>query len=666
MKKILIGNRCLTIKTKKEMKKNLFMVAAVALMALVSCNKEEINNGVQEPASDIVFVAEFEQEADTKIALGDLVDGVRKTTWVSGDKIKINGTEFTAKEDGERVEFTTTSSSFDETKTTFRAVYPSSSWQSATSATIPATQDGTFASASIAVAESSTKALKFQNLVTILKFQVPESCSTVTFESTASIAGRITVNYSDGNMTPDYAQVTNGSSKITLSGSFIPETDYYVAVKPGTHKFTVSIDGEVSKASTKAVTVERSKILNMGVLPVPVPPTTIYLVPGVWASDNAWFAAHFFGDGVQEDKKMDDSDGDGIYEVTVPYGATGVIFCRMNPKFTEFAWNNDGEEEHVWNQTENLTVPASDATEVYYVVTGWAAGAWKTYDDATAAPVIGLVGSFQGWNLEEPVAMTDNGDGWIVAKNVELYKTDEFKFATGNSWDNPSFGTSEFKVLEENVEIDVVQGGQNMKVSKNGKYNLYLNPNANKVKVECVEEYTDLKVNITIDNKANWSPLTITLKEGNKVIADKATVTGNKYSISGDYIGSTLTCQFFSNSKQSAVMNVAITKNGATVTLEETVIKLKVQLNTANAKQWWGDTMKIHAWDTGTSFDTSWPGNTMTSEGNYTWSVIVPSELVGKTIKFLVHNGNGWQSKDATVTIAAEGNTVTGSSIGIN
>ena len=116
-------------------------------------------------------------------------------------------------------------------------------------------------------------------------------------------------------------------------------------------------------------------------------------------------------------------------------------------------------------------------------------------------------------------------------------------------------------------------------------------------------------------------------------------------------------------------MTVDITKDGATVTLEkpeETVIKLKVQLNTANAKQWWGNTMKIHAWGTGTSFDTSWPGNTMTSEGNYTWSINVPSELVGKTIKFLVHNGNGWQSKDATVKIAAEGNTVTGSSIGIN
>ena len=87
------------------MKKNLFMVAAVALMALVSCNKEEINNGVQEPASDIVFVAEFEQEADTKIALGEKGDGVRKTTWVAGDQIKINGTVFSAQADGASTEF---------------------------------------------------------------------------------------------------------------------------------------------------------------------------------------------------------------------------------------------------------------------------------------------------------------------------------------------------------------------------------------------------------------------------------------------------------------------------------------------------------------------------------------------------------------------------------
>ena len=184
-------------------------------------------------------------------------------------------------------------------------------------------------------------------------------------------------------------------------------------------------------------------------------------------------------------------------------------------------------------------------------------------------------------------------------------------------------------------------------------------------KYSCVEEYTG-NVVITINNKANWSPLYITLWDGANEIVKNATVTDNKYDVSLDYVGRTLTCQLSDGSKTSEKMNVLITKDGATVTLEETIVKLYVQLDTANSKQWWGNTMKIHAWNTGTSFDTSWPGNTMTSEGNYTWSIIVPSELVGKTVNFLVHNGNGWQSNDAKVTIAANGNTVKGNTIGIN
>ena len=341
------------------------------------------------------------------------------------------------------------------------------------------------------------------------------------------------------------------------------------------------------------------------------------------------------------------------------------------------AAENDGvvieadKETEVVHNGKNFTVSEAGVYSLYLNEAANKAKVVKTGDlpsggDEPVAAEYGLVGSFQGWAVDNPVAMESVSDGWIVAKNVELYKNDEFKFVKDKSW-TVSYGTSAIAVLEENVETNVVtSNSQNMKVSKNGKYNLYLNPNALKVKVECVEEYTDLMVTITIDNKANWSPLAITLKDGDTVIADKATVTGNKYQISGDYIGSTLTCQLSSGNKTSEQMSVAITKTGATVTLEETVIKLKVRLNTANAKQWWGNTMKIHVWNTGTSFDTSWPGNTMTSEGNYTWSIIVPSELVGKTINFLVHNGNGWQSSDSKVTIKAEGVTVNGSSIGIN
>ena len=290
---------------------------------------------------------------------------------------------------------------------------------------------------------------------------------------------------------------------------------------------------------------------------------------------------------------------------------------------------------------------------------------------ASNASEYGLVGSFQTpttWDVAAPVKMTHVASdwAWVVAENVELYKSDEFKVVTGNSWDNPNFGAKDAVLVAEPGKVNTLtQGGQNIKVNTNGKFNLYFNPTSKEFKYEVVEEYADLMVNITINNKANWSPLYITLKSGDTTVVDKATVTNNKYAVSGAYIGETLS-YVLSNGSKEMEGNVSITKDGATISLEETVIKLKVQLNTANAKQWWGNTMKIHVWETGTSFDTSWPGNTMTSEGNYTWSIVVPSELVGKTIKYLVHNGNGWQSKDSTVTISAEGNTVTGSSIGIN
>lgn len=292
----------------------------------------------------------------------------------------------------------------------------------------------------------------------------------------------------------------------------------------------------------------------------------------------------------------------------------------------------------------------------------------KIYNLGTIeAPVatIGIVGSFQGWDVAKPVAMTHKGDGWIVARGVELYKVDEFKFVEGNSWD-VSFGNKDSVLkAETDKEYTLVQGGQNIKATKNGKFDIYFNPETKAFKYTVAEEYTNLMVNITINNKANWSPLYITLKSGDTTIADNATVTGNKYAISGNYIGEDLSYTL-SNGSKNSTGSINISKTGATITLEETVIKLKITLNTDNAQKWWGNTMKIHAWGTGTSFDTSWPGNNMTFEGNYTWSVIVPSELVGKTINYLVHNGNGWQSSDSKVTIKAEGNTVNGSAIGIN
>lgn len=380
--------------------------------------------------------------------------------------------------------------------------------------------------------------------------------------------------------------------------------------------------------------------------------------------------------------------GDEDYKVTLlahpmlKFSANERVTFSTKDDYTFLFFVEDEWTKEYTTQTtgEEIYLPilASNGKEIEVTVTTESGGfskilkkEFKTntiYNLGTIeAPVatIGIVGSFQGWDVAKPVAMTHKGDGWIVARGVELYKVDEFKFVEGNSWD-VSFGNKDSVLkAETDKEYTLVQGGQNIKATKNGKFDIYFNPETKAFKYTVAEEYTNLMVNITINNKANWSPLYITLKSGDTTIADNATVTGNKYAISGNYIGEDLSYTL-SNGSKNSTGSINISKTGATITLEETVIKLKITLNTDNAQKWWGNTMKIHAWGTGTSFDTSWPGNNMTFEGNYTWSVIVPSELVGKTINYLVHNGNGWQSSDSKVTIKAEGNTVNGSAIGIN
>ena len=151
----------------------------------------------------------------------------------------------------------------------YEAVYPSTAGKSFSAVTISDKQNGTFADASIAVAQSENQSLSFKNVASILKFQVPASASEETIESTANLAGTFAVTF-DGEGNPVIGEVSNGSNKITLTGSFVVNTDYYVAVLPGSHRFTVKIDGYKSKESTKTSSVERAKLMNMKELPIPM------------------------------------------------------------------------------------------------------------------------------------------------------------------------------------------------------------------------------------------------------------------------------------------------------------------------------------------------------------------------------------------------------------
>ena len=329
------------------MKKNLFMVAAVALMALVSCNKEEINNGIQEaPVSDIVFEAETPM---TKTTIGEADEnGVRPVSWVVGDKITINGSEFKASElkDNKAI-FVTENLDF-ATAESYDAIYPATAGTSLSAVTIAANQDGTFANASISVAQSETQSLSFKNAAAMLKFQVPVACSSVIIESTAALAGTVSVSFDEeGN--PVLGEVSNASKSIVIEKALVTETDYYVAVLPGEHKFTVKMEGVVAKASTKTVKLSRAQLGNLKTLDRPN--VTIY----VMVSPLSWTKANMVLGTTSTAMTKVTVEGREYYKATVPFNTNAKL------KF-----NNGGTNASNWRVVVNEDKAFTIGKDKYY------------------------------------------------------------------------------------------------------------------------------------------------------------------------------------------------------------------------------------------------------------------------------------------------------------
>ena len=285
---------------KKEMKKNLFMVAAVALMAMISCNKEEINGtlDVQEPAEDVIADIPFEfsayvDGADTQAPSVNPASVQQKTTlnttgdkpkthWLATDKISVNGFEFSVDKEtayGESARFLgQVSESF---AAPYKAVYPASAG-SFDALEVPAVQTavaGDFdQSAVIGVAYSEKdNTLAFKNVTSLLKFQVSAACDVVTVTSDVALAGTIKVNAvkvekGDNGVdvtTIDYTVLT-AKKEITVNGPFVTGKDYYVAVLPGAKtNFAVRMDGYFSRGAA-SVTPKRNVIMDMKTLPAPV------------------------------------------------------------------------------------------------------------------------------------------------------------------------------------------------------------------------------------------------------------------------------------------------------------------------------------------------------------------------------------------------------------
>ena len=258
------------------------MVAAVAFVALVSCNKETNSSLQPAPVSDIKFEAEI---AQTKTSIGDADEnGYRNVTWDLGEQVYINGSLFTAtgrKEDGKAI-FETENLDFTVAEQ-YDAIYPATAGKSLEAVTIPTEQDGTFANAAIAVAQSENRSLAFMNVASLIKFQVESKCSTITITSNSNLTGKVSVTFDENGYPVLGSSVSEPSKTITLTGAFEAGQEYYVAALPGSHTFTVHIDSYLSKEGTNPVTLTRSNIANLKQFPAPTA-SDIYLKGG-W---NGW------------------------------------------------------------------------------------------------------------------------------------------------------------------------------------------------------------------------------------------------------------------------------------------------------------------------------------------------------------------------------------------
>ena len=242
-----------------------------------SCNKEEAASGEEIPAgSDFVFTASIEG-AVGKTTVENGEGNERIVQWAAGDAIDVfwdgGSTTATAASAGTSTTFTPalTPGAAD----FYYAAYPAGVADSFDEGTmdivIPASQDGTFASANIAVSKTSDadRDFNFANLTALVKFSVSGSTYTKAVFRGAkgeTLAGTVPVSFNGA--AASLGEVTNPATEVevTLSGA----GEYYISVLPATLEggFSISLYESTTTAPAAylpiAMELARGTITNLG------------------------------------------------------------------------------------------------------------------------------------------------------------------------------------------------------------------------------------------------------------------------------------------------------------------------------------------------------------------------------------------------------------------
>ena len=173
-----------------------------------------------------------------------------------------------------------------------------------------------------------------------------------------------------------------------------------------------------------------------------------------WTSDNARFAAYFFGSGEKWENMANVENS--IYSVTVPTGEwTGMIICRMNPNNTENSWTNEGENAPYWGaQTQDIFY---EEGLNHYIINSedptWdgnkPSGYWTIYAD-NDNPGEDNPGNNDNPGDNDNPSIDPNAESYTLCGNIAIFGSDWDETDTNNDMTEGEDGvwTKEYKKME--------------------------------------------------------------------------------------------------------------------------------------------------------------------------------------------------------------------------
>lgn len=376
------------------MKKNLFMIAAVAIAA-VACNKE-LPQGNELPVGETVVYTASVDGVDTKAVLNE---DTKKSEWVAGDAITVHdgtkGWKFVADKAGQHADFSN-SEGFGDYRPVM-AVYPAGTYTAdvpnkTVHANIPTYQQaqvGTYHNtAALAVAYSESNSFAFKNATALLKFKVnTENVTHVVFHgnNNEAITGDVTVTLGDVvDVKCEKTKFTIGEVTEEKYGTwvecyawhdeqhkyFVKGETYYIAVAPQvfstgvTVKFRIDEGEEIEvKKTTNKVETKASTILNMGTLEIAQDAETPDQ-PSVWSVSGTF-------NGWGDTQMVTTTVKDIFVAKAVKLDAYPSFKIRKNKAWTEnygggIVYLNPNNWMQVYSGGSDISVTAAGTYDIYF------------------------------------------------------------------------------------------------------------------------------------------------------------------------------------------------------------------------------------------------------------------------------------------------------------